>query len=171
VRLAAWGVQGFDADEAKSRKVFEFAKAANVRVISADPAPDSFAVLDKLVEEYNINIAIHNHGPGHRYDKIADITKAIDGHNRRIGVCIDTGHFLRFGDRTYGVHLKDVKDKKTFTEIGKGDLRTADFLKELQKAKYNRVIALEYEEHEKDPAPYIEECLTAVKAAIEKTKM
>ena len=87
-------------------------------------------------------MGIHNHGPGHRYAKIETISHAIKDHHQKIGCCIDTGHFLRsrvdpvdaaeaFVGRTYGVHLKDVKDAKTFTLLGKGDLRTVDFLKVL----------------------------------------
>ena len=58
--------------------------------------PESFAVLDKVLEQYpGIYIAIHNHGPGARYDKIADVANAIKGHHERIGACVDTGHYLR----------------------------------------------------------------------------
>src|SRR5205085_2397299 len=129
VRLRAWGVVPFDADESKTRKVLDFAKAMNFAVISADPSPESFAVLDKMLEQYpGIFIAIHNHGPGASYDKIADVTRAIQGRHDRIGACVDTGHYLRSGEdpveavkkigtRVYGVHLKDVKGKTQFTEL------------------------------------------------------
>ena len=178
VRLRAWGVVGFDTDEAKTRKILDFAKAMNISVVSADPSPESFAVLDKVLEQYpDIFIAIHNHGPGHRYDKITDVTKAIQGHHERIGACVDTGHYLRsgedpvaavkaFGKRTYGVHLKDVKDKTKFTEVGKGDLKVADLLKELRDLQYRQIISLEYEEHPENPISYIEECLAATREAI-----
>ena len=178
VRLRAWGVVGFDADEAKTRKVLDFAKAMNIPVISADPSPEAFAVLDKALDAYpETFIAIHNHGPGHRYDKIADVTKAIQGHHERIGACVDTGHFLRsgedpvaavkaFGKRTYGVHLKDVKGKTQFTEVGKGDLKVADLLKELRSLEYRQIISLEYEEHPENPVSYIEESLAATREAV-----
>lgn len=178
IRLRAWGVVGFDADETKTRKVLDFAKAMNIAVVSADPSPESFPVLDKVLEQYpDIFIAIHNHGPGHRYDKISDVSKAIQGHHERIGACVDTGHFLRsgedpvaavkaFGKRTYGVHLKDVKGKTTFTEVGKGDLKTVELLKELRGLDYRQIISLEYEEHAENPMSYIEECLSATREAI-----
>jgi inosose dehydratase len=179
VRLVNWGVQGFDGDEAKSRKVFEFAKLYRLETITADPAPDSFAILDKLVQEYRINIAIHNHGPGARYDKISSVMAAIQGHHPRIGACVDTGHYLRsgedpveaikqFGKRTYSVHLKDVKGKTEFTEVGRGDLRTVDFFRALRDLNYKGVVALEYEEHENDPGKYIDLCLAATRDAVEK---
>ncbi len=182
ITLSAWGVQGFSADEGKARATFEFARLMGFKVISADPTPDSLPVLDKLLEEYkksNIVIAIHNHGPGARYDKISSVSAALNGHHPRLGACVDTGHFLRsgedpveavktFGARTYDVHLKDVKGKTQFTELGYGDLRTVDLLKELLKLKYNGILALEYEEHEKDPLQYIDICLASTRDAIKK---
>jgi inosose dehydratase len=145
--------------------------------MSADPDLDSFDSLDKLVEEYGVAIGIHNHGPGHKYDKIDKIAAAIKDHSPKIGCCVDTGHFLRsredpvravevFGTRTFGVHLKDVKDATKFTVLGKGDLRTADLLKALAAIKYDYCLAIEYEEHEDNPVAEIAECLTAARAAL-----
>ena len=70
------------SDEAGARKVFEFAKKLGIRTITANPQPDAetLASLERLVAEYDMRIAIHNHGPGARYDKIADVLKAIKGH-------------------------------------------------------------------------------------------
>ena len=144
--VVGYGVVRFTKDHDANRKLFEFAKAMGLGYLSADPDPDSFDSLDKLVEEYGVAIGIHNHGPGHRWAKIDTIAAAIKDHHPKIGCCIDTGHFLRsredpvravevFGKRIYGVHLKDVKDAKTFTILGEGDLRTADLLKALAKQR------------------------------------
>ena len=140
--LTGYGVVHFGNDADANRRIFEFAKALGLEYLSADPDPASFDGLDKLVEKFDVAVGIHNHGPGHRYAKIETIAKAIKDHHPKIGCCIDTGHFLRskidpvdaveaFGKRVYGVHLKDVKDAKTFTVLGKGDLRTVDLLKAL----------------------------------------
>ena len=51
-------------DHEANRRWFEFAKKAGIKSISANPSEDSFDSLDKLCEEYQIRIAIHNHGPG-----------------------------------------------------------------------------------------------------------
>jgi sugar phosphate isomerase/epimerase len=180
VRLLGYGVVHFSKDADANRKLFDFGKAIGVQYFSADPTPDSFDNLDKLVEEYGIPLGIHNHGPGHRYEKIDAIAAAIKDHNPKIGCCIDTGHFLRsredpvravevFGRRIYGVHLKDVKDAKTFTVLGQGDLRTADLLKALAALKYEYCLALEYEENEEDPIRAIRDCLAAVRKALPRT--
>ncbi len=177
VHLDGWGVVGLGKDEAGNRKVFEFARALGLGYLTVDPDPDSFDLLDKLVEEYGIPIGIHNHGPGHKYALIDTIAKAIKDHNPKIGCCIDTGHFLRskedpvravevFGKRVYGVHLKDVKNAETFTILGQGDMRTVDLLKALAANRYGHCLAIEYEEKEENPLEDIKACLVEVRKAI-----
>lgn len=177
VTVIGYGVIHFAAkDHDANRRVFEFAKGMGLGYLSADPDLDSFDALDKLVEEFDVAVGIHNHGPGHRYAKIDTIHAAIKDHSPKIGCCVDTGHFLRsredpvravevFGKRTFGVHLKDVKDANHFTILGEGDLRTADLLKALAKINYNYCLALEYEEHPENPVPDLRGCLEAVRAA------
>jgi len=170
VTLAGYGVVPLGKDADADRRVFEFAKSLGLEYISADPDPAAFNAIDILVEEFGVAVGIHNHGPGHRYAKISTISAAIKDHNPKIGCCIDTGHFLRsredpvdaaeaFAGRTYGVHLKDVKDATKFTVLGKGDLRTIDFLKILAANKYKYCLAIEYEENEDDPVADIKACL------------
>lgn len=179
VTVLGYGVNHFSKNHDANRKYFEFARALGLTYLSADPDPDSFDSLDKLVAEYEVAVGIHNHGPGHRYDKIDKIAAVIKDHHPRIGCCVDTGHFLRsredpvravevFGKRTYGVHLKDVKDAKTFTVLGKGDLRTADLLQALARIQYGYCLAIEYEEHPESPVDEIRECLDVAKAAAAK---
>jgi inosose dehydratase len=177
VTVAGYGVVPLKKDADFNRKYFEFAKAMNLDYLSADPALDSFDVLDKQVEEYGIAIGIHNHGPGHHYAKIDTIAETIKDHHPKIGCCIDTGHFLRsredpvraaevFKNRVYGVHLKDVKDAKTFAILGQGDLRVLDLLKALAAQKYKYLVAIEYEEKPEDPMEDLEACLKFVRKTI-----
>jgi sugar phosphate isomerase/epimerase len=177
VTVIGYGVSGFGKDHDKNRKLFEFAKAMGFGYLSADPSEDAFDNLDKLVEEYGVAIGIHNHGPGHKWAKIDTIAAAIKDHHPKIGCCVDTGHFLRsredpvravevFGDRVFGVHLKDVKDARKFTILGQGDLRTADFLKALAKNHYGYGLMIEYEEKPEDPTEDIRECLAAYRKAL-----
>jgi len=184
ITLMAYGVQRFTKNTDENRKQFEFARAMGITSLSADPDPDSFDSLDKLVDEYKINIAIHNHGPDDKkYGKIEQVSAAIRNHHERIGACVDTGHFLRadedpvkaieaFGPRTYGVHVKDVKKlpdgKKQFTIAGKGDLDLVGCLKQLARLRFAGCLSLEYEENEKNPIADIEQCLAAVRDAVKK---
>jgi inosose dehydratase len=177
VTVAGYGVVGLGKDADADRRIFDYAKAMGYQYLSADPDPDALDKVDKLVDEYQIPIGIHNHGPGHRYDKIEKIAAIIKDHSPRIGCCIDTGHFLRskedpvlaveaFGKRIYGVHLKDVKNATTFTILGQGDLRTVDLLKALAAKKYAYNLAIEYEESVESPTADVKACLVELKKAI-----
>ncbi len=81
VHVDGWGVVGLGKDEADDRKVFEFARALGLGYLTVDPDPDSFDLLDELVEEYGIPIGIHNHGPGHKYALIYTIARSIKDHS------------------------------------------------------------------------------------------
>lgn len=181
VKLVAFGVVAFDENESKAREVFDFAKAIGIESISADPKNEAptFKLLDKLVEEYKINIAIHNHGPKSRWNKIDDVVNAVKDHHPRIGACVDTGHYLRSSEspveaierlkgRVFGVHLKDVKGTNVFKILGDGDLDIVGCLRALQAQKYQYCLALEYEENPQNPVPDLEICLKNLRAAMEK---
>ncbi len=177
VAVIGYGVVPLTKNGDANRKTFEFAKALGLKYISASPEPGAFDGIDRLIEEYDVAVGIHNHGPGDRYAKIETIAQAIKDHHPKIGCCIDTGHFLRsredpvhavevFGKRIYGVHLKDVKDAKEFTILGKGDLRTLDLLKSLAALKYDYCLAIEYEENPENPVDDIAACLAEVRKAL-----
>jgi sugar phosphate isomerase/epimerase len=179
VKLMAHGVSRFTSDGAANRKIFEAAKLLGVQTLSADPDPNSFDNLETLVDEFKINIGIHNHGPGHRYDKLQQVVDAVKGKHKRIGACADLGHFLRssetpvkvietLGERVHGVHLKDVKGTTQFTILGQGDMDLVGVLKALKALNYKQVLALEYEENPQNPIADIQECLAAVRKAVEK---
>ena len=183
VTVVAYGVLDFDANENAAREKFEFAKAMGIRSLSANPTPDkaTFDLLDKLCAEYDVAIAIHNHGPGHRYNKISDVEKVVKDRHPKIGACVDTGHYLRsdedpveaiqrFGKRVFGCHLKDNKTtevdgrrQKQFKIAGEGDLNVVALLKALKALDYQYCLALEYEENAKNPLPDIEACLKHVR--------
>lgn len=173
--ISAHGVQAFTKDHAKNEEFFKFAKAAGIKNISADPTPDAFESLDKLVAQYNIRIAIHNHGPGARYDKLEQFLEAVKGHDKRIGACADLGHYIRsaedpvevitkIGDRLFGVHLKDFAAQAKAAKgviLGKGFLDVAGVFKALKKVKFpaDGALSLEYEENPNNPMEEIKECL------------
>ena len=70
VKMEAWGAAAFGGDAAANRKIFEGAKALGITTISADPEPGALDQLDQLVQEFRMNIAIHNHGPKSRYESL-----------------------------------------------------------------------------------------------------
>ncbi len=177
LKALAHGVNPFTKDHEANRKIFEFAKRLGVRNLSADPHEDAFDSLDKLVAEYDIRIAIHNHGPGARYDKISDVLNAIKGRHPSIGACADLGHYIRSGEdpvraitllagRLYGVHLKDFAEPKKNAAgviLGKGQLDLPATFRALRNAEFpaDACLALEYEEKPEDPLDDIRQCLAA----------
>ena len=82
LRISAHGVNKFTVDSEANRKVFLFAKMAGIKTLTADPSEDSFDNLEELVEEFDIRVAIHNHGPGHRYSKVLDVLRAIENRDQ-----------------------------------------------------------------------------------------
>jgi len=182
LRISAHGVNGFGKDAAANRKVFEFAKAVGVGILGCDPTPEAFASLDELVREFDIRVAIHNHGPKHRYNKVVDVLRAIEGHDERIGACADLGHFIRSGEnpvevirllkgRLYGIHLKDfaeMQDKTKGVILGKGHLDVPAVFAALEQVQFpaDGALSLEYEENPKNPLAEIRECLDVARTAL-----
>jgi len=182
--ISAHGVNAFTKDDAANRKVFEFAKKAGIKNISAAPTPDSMDSLDGLVKEFDIRIAIHNHGPSDRFNKVADLLHAIEGHDPRIGACADLGHYIRSGEkpvevirllagRLYGIHLKDFAEMKENSRgvlLGQGHLDCVAVFDALIQAKFpsDGALSLEYEENPQDPIEDIRKCVATAKAAMAK---
>lgn len=185
ITLNAHGVNGFSKDHAANRKVFEFAKKAGIRNITANPQKDSFDSLDKLVDEFDIRIAIHNHGPGALYDKADDTLNAVKDHDKRIGACVDTGHTIRsgespveviemLGDRVFALHIKDDTHKgdkgSHNVVIGEANLDVVGVFKALKKIKFpaDGSISLEYESNPANPIDDMKQCLVVASEAIKK---
>jgi sugar phosphate isomerase/epimerase len=187
----AYGVHPFSKDTGANRKAFVFAKAMGMKSLSADPTPDSFDSLDKLVDEYKISIGIHPHGPGtggklHRWYSAEVIMAAVKDHHPLIGSCLDTGHLIRaeqlgkkldpaaevrvMGARNFGMHLKDHDNQqKTDVVYGKGALDVPAVLKALKDVKFAGYISIEYEAHPDNPSPDMRACLDVLKQAVRAT--
>jgi sugar phosphate isomerase/epimerase len=188
----AFGVEPFSKDQDQNKKRFELGAALGIKSLSADPAPDSFDALDKLVEEYKIAIAIHPHGPQgkgqrHRWWSAEVIMQAVKDHNPLIGTCLDTGHLIRMaqlgemldpaqqvrvmGARNFGMHLKDHDNKrKTDVVYGKdgGVLDVPAVLKALRDVKFKGYIAIEYEANPQEPSKDVAACLEVLKESAKK---
>jgi sugar phosphate isomerase/epimerase len=186
ITLMAHGVNGFDKDHEANRRLFQFAKRAGIKTITANPKPDAdtFDSLDKLCEEFGIRIAIHNHGPGALYDTIDSVKQVCKGRHILIGACVDTGHFLRskedpvkavreLAPRVYGVHVKDEEKMEKESRnviIGTGHLDLVGLFKALREVKFpaDGALSLEYEANAMNPIEDMKACLEAAKAAIAK---
>ena len=170
IKLHAAGTIYFPKDEdADIRNKFEYCKRAGIGVIVAgDPAPDTLPRLEKFVKEYDIRIAIHNHGPEDKlWHSPLDVLKAVKGMDPRIGCCIDVGHTARAGadviqamheagPRLFNVHMKDLtnfQSKESQVAVGEGIMPVKGIFEALIAMRYKGFVDLEYEIHADDPMP------------------
>jgi len=170
IKLHAAGAIYFPKnDEQDIRSKFEYVKRAGIGVIVAgDPTPESLKWIEKFVKEYDIKIAIHNHGPEDKFfPSPFDVLKVVKDMDPRIGLCIDIGHAARAntnlveaihatGSRLYDMHVKDLTDmkaKESQVAVGEGVLPFREIFEALIKIKYQGFVDLEYEIHADDPMP------------------
>jgi len=164
---------------------FRYAKAAGMTTIIGVPGHDLLDLVDEKVKETDIQVAIHNHGPGDEvYPSPESIINKIKNLDKRIGMCMDIGHTQRIGldpadeaekyfDRLLDVHLKDV-DKSTeegdTVEIGRGIIDIPKFLNVLIKNKFSGVASFEYEKDANDPLPGLAESVGYINGVLDVIK-
>lgn len=170
VKVHAAGTIYFEKNEdADIRSKFEYCKRAGIAVIVAgDPAPETLPRIEKFVKEYDISIAIHNHGPEDKlWHSPLDVLKAVKGLDPRIGCCIDVGHTARTGTdvvqaiheagpRLFNVHMKDLtnfQSKESQVVVGEGIMPVRRMFEALVATRYKGFVDLEYEIHPDDPMP------------------
>jgi sugar phosphate isomerase/epimerase len=152
-------------DEADIRHKFEYARLAGMPLLVCAPTKITLPKLPKFVEEYNIKIAVHNHGPKDNFPAPQDALKILQDMDPRCGVCVDVGHTAEAGvkpldairasgSRMLDVHIKDMRvfgDVNSLCDVGDGVLPIADIFHELRKMGYTASVNLEYEINEDDP--------------------
>jgi len=168
------GNVGLPTDEAGIRDAFVYAKEIGVSTMVCAPRPESMPILDAMVKEFDLRLAIHNHGPE---DKVFPTPQsaydAARRYDKRIGLCIDVGHTARAGvdpakairdlrDRVYDIHLKDISDttpKGSPIELGRGALDLPGILASLRAIRFEGLVGIEYEKDGNDPVPGLSESI------------
>jgi sugar phosphate isomerase/epimerase len=183
IELHAAGTIYFPKDEDDDIRVkFEYCKRAGIKVIVAgDPAPATLPRIEKFVKEYDIRIAIHNHGPEDKiYPSPVDVLKDIKNMDPRMGCCIDVGHCVRAGTdvveaihqagpRLHNMHIKDLTSftaKESQVAVGEGKMPIREIFKALIETKYPGWVDLEYEIHGDDPLPGVTESLAYMRGVL-----
>ncbi len=167
--------------EDQVHNAFDYAKAAGMKVIIGVPAPELLPLVNKKVKQYDIKVAIHNHGPGDKiYPTPASAYERIKDLDKRIGLCNDIGHTMRIGsdpivsakkfaDRLLDVHIKDVSEataKGHGVEVGRGVIDIPKFLKMLIRIKYSGIVSFEYEKDADDPLAGLAESVGYVRGVL-----
>ncbi len=174
LKAYTFGVAGTSMDKEKNRKLFEFAKLMGIKLIVVEPR--DYRILDnleELVKEYDIKIAIHNHGIKSAYGNPFVVRNLIMHRDPRIGVCLDVGWvtsarfdagkiFKDYKGRVFDIHLKDKKinntpngDVATPAAIGEGDCNYKSLFAALREANYDGVLAIETDANLQDPKDFV----------------
>ncbi|MBN1766463.1 MAG: DUF1080 domain-containing protein [Sedimentisphaerales bacterium] len=168
-----YGVVPLPNDEAQCRIVFDFAKDMGIETLVSEPPFDAFEMLDKLCQEYQINIAIHDHPNPSPYWNPDTVLKVCEGRSSRIGACADTGHWMRSGinpleaikklkGRIISLHLKDLNEfgvmdaHDVIWGTGKADMDK--ILAELKNQNFTGVFSIEYEHNWESSMPEVRKC-------------
>jgi len=184
IRLHAAGTIYFPKDDdADIRSKFEYCKRAGIGVIVAgDPTPESLKWIERFVKEYDIRVAIHNHGPEDKFfPSPFDVLKVVKDMDPRIGCCIDVGHAARAGTnlveaihatgpRLYDMHVKDLtsfSSKESQVPVGEGILPFREMFEALIKIDYKGFVDLEYEIHADDPMPGVIESFAFMRGVLD----
>ena len=171
--------------EDQGRRLFEFAKKTGVSMLVVQPLLESFPILDPLVKEYDIKIAVHNHGPDHRFDRMEDAIKAVAPCDWRVGFCLDTGHCMRTGEnpveavrrlghRMFALHVRDhayLRRQRSIPEtiIGEGALDLKGLFRALRDVHFDGPISLEMYKTRADPLPEYRPSIANFAAAAQAT--
>lgn len=162
-------------------QAFEYAKTAEMEMIVGVPNHELLDYVEGKVKEYNIKLAIHNHGPGDKlYPSAESAYNLIKNRDKRMGLCVDIGHTKRidrdpeqdvkdFFDRVFDVHIKDVTSNKAEGKtciIGRGVINFTSFLTAMVDLGYNGSLSLEYEAEGDDPLPGMMESFGYVKGVM-----
>ena len=162
VKITSYGVVMVSMDENASRKVFDFGKKVGLETIVSEPPLDSWDTLDKLAQEYRLNVAAHEHSKQSKSlywdpQTVVDVTK---GKSKMVGACADTGHWQRSGldpvaslklleGRVIELHVKDLNKfgEQNGTDVpwGTGVGKVKECLAELKRQGAKPVFYAEYE--------------------------
>jgi len=169
LKIVGGGTITFEQDtDEEVRKYFDYAKGAGMPLMVVTGAPAILPRVERFAKQYDIQIAIHNHGPEDKfYPSPYDVLKHIGSMDRRMGLCIDIGHTVRTGvdvvqaiadagPRLLDMHAKDLRDlreKGSQCIVGEGAIPFPDILRQLQAMRYSGHVNLEYEIDADDPLP------------------
>lgn len=183
IAVTSTGMIEITHDEAAARRALDNVRAAGLKLFCARQKPDALPLLDKLVKEYDLKVAVHNHGPTEDFPTGLEVWKAVQPFDRRIGLCLDIAHGFRAGedsaatirlarDRLYEVHLRDtgvrggtMKDPDA-TVVGRGIVDMRGVIAALLEIKYPFQAEFEYERKEDNRIPGLAESIGYVRGLV-----
>jgi sugar phosphate isomerase/epimerase len=182
LELVGGGMITFETDTDEGvKKYFDYAKAAGMPVIVCTCKASMLPRIEKFARQYDIKIAIHNHGPEDpNFPSPYDVLKAVKGMDPRVGLCIDWGHTVRAGAdvvratadagaRLHDMHAKDLRDFSSVDSqcvVGEGKMPVAEIFRQLRSMRYPGYVNLEYEIEPDNPLPGMKQSFAYMRGAI-----
>ena len=163
------------------RSYFEYARLAGMPLMVIAPTPTTLPRIERFVREYDIAVAIHNHGPEDRYfPGPRDALPIIRDMDPRVGLCVDLGHTTRTGvdvvealaeagDRLLDIHAKDLRDLMVVDSqcvVGEGAMPIPAIFRQLGEMGYEGCVNLEYEIDEQNPLPGMQRSFAYMRGVI-----
>jgi len=98
---------------------FDFAKEFGLQFLQGEPEHKDLVEVSKRAAEYGIRYSLHNHAFDSRHWDYRETLKRVQDCDPALGICPDTGHFIRSGfdplevvkackGRMVSIHLKDL---------------------------------------------------------------
>jgi sugar phosphate isomerase/epimerase len=184
-----YGVVRLPNNEDECRTVFEFAKKLGLYAVTSEPEPAAFDVIEKMVKEYDIAMAIHNHPKrpndvNYKYWDPEYIMSLVRNRDSRMGACADTGHFARSGLKVVDVlktlegriissHLKDIRPfgpRGADVPYGTGESDVVAILDEMKRQKIRGNISVEYESNMQNNVGEVSQCIGFVRGYVQSKK-
>jgi type 1 glutamine amidotransferase/sugar phosphate isomerase/epimerase len=182
VTLVEYFIHDIPADEAFCRRLFEFARKMGIETIIGEPKPEALDLIERFCVEYNIRLAIHNHGPNLSpvYWKPEGVLEVIKGRSPLIGACGDLGYWMRngvdpatavrlLGQRLLAVQVHDLHERSASghdVPWGQGQSQLGEFFRLVRDLELNpSLIGLEYSYNWGQSLPEIRESIRFFDAA------
>ena len=181
LRLMGGGVIYLKNNEQEIRNAFQYATDARMATMICSPEPDALDTVEKLAKEFQVRVAIHNHGAtDKKYPSPLDVLRLIKERDPLMGICMDVGHTVvidqdpipiieECASRLYDFHIKDVtrpdREAKT-VEVGRGIIDIVAVLRTLVKINFGYHLALEYEADADAPVPGLRESFGYIRGVL-----
>ena len=174
IKLVSYYSIKLGTDEGECRGEFEFAKEMGIEILVCDAPRRAVDLLEKLADEYQVNVALHNHDLPSPYWNPESVLKLCQDRSRRIGICGDTGYWMRegmkpvemvkkLGQRLISLYLKDMNQfgRKDVHDVpfgtGVGDVQGV--LEEVHRQGIQPLFVIEYTHNWEKSLPEIAQCV------------
>jgi type 1 glutamine amidotransferase/sugar phosphate isomerase/epimerase len=174
--MLTYYIHQIPGDEVGCRRIFEFGRKIGIETFMSEPLPEALDMIEKFCDEYDINVAIHNHDQksSPQYWRPEGILKVCQGRSKRIGACGDLGYWMRSGidpvkaintlkGRLLTVQMHDLHELSPEghdVPWGTGVGKTGQFIEEIHRLGIRpTMFGLEYSYDWFDSMPEIAACI------------